>query len=163
MYRQTQEYLAGELAQEIGFVHVIFEGFAAVDEDNWDFVGELAAELVVAVDVDFLPGESAAAVEFGERFFNDLAQVTPFARVDHDLAKAGHRAECNNSGGVGSSGRTTGRGETARGEFGIVHARLLAPRVKARGFGMTHLKTAANPILHPGTEICEHDTIPIYE
>jgi hypothetical protein len=53
---------AGELAEEIGFVHAVLEGFAAIDEDYRDFVGELAAELFVAVHVYFLPGEAATAM-----------------------------------------------------------------------------------------------------
>jgi hypothetical protein len=73
-------------------VHAIFEGFAAVDEDDGDFVGELAAELVVGVDVDFLPDKATAAVEFGERFFDDLAKVAAFASVEHDLTGIGHGA-----------------------------------------------------------------------
>jgi hypothetical protein len=81
---------AGEFAEEVGFVHVIFEGFAAIDEDDGDFVGELTAELIVAVDVNVLPGEAAAAVEFGEGLFDDLAEVAAFAGVDHDLAGLGH-------------------------------------------------------------------------
>jgi hypothetical protein len=34
---------AGEFAEEVGFVHTVLEGFAAVDEDDGDFVGELVA------------------------------------------------------------------------------------------------------------------------
>jgi hypothetical protein len=52
--------LAGQLAEEFAFVHAVLEGFAAVDEDYGDFVRELAAELLVGVDVDFLPAEQAA-------------------------------------------------------------------------------------------------------
>ena len=74
------------------FVHAVFEGFTAVDEDYGDFVGELAAELVVGIDVDFLPVEAAAAMQFGEGFFDDLAKVAAFAGVYHDLAGLGHGA-----------------------------------------------------------------------
>ena len=35
--------LAGEFTQEFAFVHVVLEGFVAVDEDDRHFVGELAA------------------------------------------------------------------------------------------------------------------------
>ena len=48
------------------------------------------AELLVAIDVNFLPAEAAAAVQFGEGFFDDLAEVASFARVDDDLPEAGH-------------------------------------------------------------------------
>jgi hypothetical protein len=67
------------------FVHAVFEGFAAVDEDDGDFVGELAAELVVGVNVDFLQVESASAMEFGQRLLYNFAQVAAFARVNHNL------------------------------------------------------------------------------
>ena len=100
---------AGEFAEEVGFVHVVLEGFAAVDEDYRDFVGELAAELVVAVYVDVLPGEAAAAVELGESLFDDFAEVAAFARVDHDLAELGHWSEFSKAGRVYSSGMRAGR------------------------------------------------------
>jgi hypothetical protein len=74
------------------FVHAVFEGFAAVDEDDGDLVGELAAELVVGVDVDFLPSEPAPTMKFGESFFDDLAKVAAFAGVEHDLSGIGHGA-----------------------------------------------------------------------
>jgi hypothetical protein len=80
----------GELAEEVGFVHAVLEGFVAVDEDDRNFVGELAAELFVAVDVDVLPGKAAAAVEFGQSFFDDFAEVATFAGVNHDLAECRH-------------------------------------------------------------------------
>ncbi|HWY56338.1 MAG TPA: hypothetical protein VNZ03_17870 [Terriglobales bacterium] len=83
--------LPGQFAEEVGFVHVVLEGFATINENNGDFVGELAAELVVAVHVYVLPGEAAAAVQLGESFFDDFAEVASFARVDDDLAEVGHR------------------------------------------------------------------------
>jgi len=83
-------------------VHAVFEGFAAVDEDDGDFVGELAAELLVGVDVNFLPGKTAAALKFGEGFFDDLAKVAAFAGVEHDLAGIGHAASLAEMGGTTS-------------------------------------------------------------
>jgi hypothetical protein len=99
---------AGQLAKEVGFVHAVFEGFAAVDEDDGDFVGELTAELVVAVDVDVLPGEAAAAVEFGERFFDDFAEVASFAGVENDLPGLRHWGEFSKGGRCSASGRCGG-------------------------------------------------------
>jgi hypothetical protein len=89
---------AGEFAEEVGFVHAVLEGFAAVNEDDGDFVGELAAELFVAVDVDVLPGEAATAMQFGESLFDDLAEVTSFAGVDDDLTGLGHSGEFSKGG-----------------------------------------------------------------
>ena len=84
------DFLAGQLAQEFALIHVVLEGFAAVDEDDGDFVGELAAELLVGVDIDFLPAEQAAALELDQAFFDDLAEMTALPRVDEDLAGVGH-------------------------------------------------------------------------
>ena len=95
---------AGEFAEEVGFIHAVLEGFAAVDEDDWDFVGEPAAKLVVAVYVDVLPGEAAAAVEFGESLLDDFAEVAAFTGVDHDLAEIRHCGEFSKGGWVCSSG-----------------------------------------------------------
>jgi hypothetical protein len=89
---------AGEFAEEVGFVHAVLEGFAAVDEDDGDFVGEFAAELFVAVDVDVLPGEASAAMQFGQGLFDDLAEVTSLAGVDDDLAEFGHCGEFSKGG-----------------------------------------------------------------
>jgi hypothetical protein len=74
------------------FVHAVFEGFAAVDEDDGDFVGELTAELLVGIDVNLMPGETAPAMKFGEGLFDDLAKVAAFAGVEHDLTGIGHGA-----------------------------------------------------------------------
>jgi hypothetical protein len=103
-YRPVTLGSAAEFAEEIGFFHAVFEGLAAVDEDYRDFVGELAAELFVAVDIDVLPGESAAAMQFGQALFDDFAEVAALAGVDHDLAKFGHSAEFNKGGRVYSRG-----------------------------------------------------------
>jgi NAD(P)-dependent dehydrogenase (short-subunit alcohol dehydrogenase family) len=63
----------------------------------------LAAELFVAIDIDVLPGEAAAAMEFGQALFDDFAEVAAFAGVDHDLAEFGHCAEFNKGGWICSS------------------------------------------------------------
>src|SRR5215470_16371493 len=82
--------LARELAEEFPFVHPVLESLAAVDEDDWDLVGELAAQLFVGVYVDFLPAEQASALELDEAFLDDLAQMTALASVDQDLASVRH-------------------------------------------------------------------------
>ena len=82
---------------------MVLEGFATVDEDYRDFVGELTTELFVGVDVYVLPGEPAAAVKFGEGFFDDFAEVAALARVNHDLAEFRHCGEFSKGGWVCSS------------------------------------------------------------
>jgi hypothetical protein len=74
------------------FVHAVLEGFAAVDENDGNFVGELAAQLLVGVHVDFLPGEAAPAMELNQGFLHDLAKMAALAGVDHDLAGPRHGA-----------------------------------------------------------------------
>src|ERR1700756_3401024 len=68
--------LAGQLAQEFLLVHAVLESFPAIDEDDRHFVVELAAEFMVGIDVNFLPGKSAAAGELGETLFYNFAEVT---------------------------------------------------------------------------------------
>jgi hypothetical protein len=80
----------GEFAEEVGFVHAVFERFASIDKDYRDFVGELTTEFFVAIDIDVLPGEAAAAMKFGEGLFDDFAEMTSFAGIYHDLAGLGH-------------------------------------------------------------------------
>jgi len=82
--------LSGELAEEFLLGHAVFESFAAVDEDHGNFVGELAAEIVVGVDINFLPIEAAAAVELGHRFFDDFTKVAALARINNDLPQIRH-------------------------------------------------------------------------
>jgi hypothetical protein len=65
--------LARQLAEKFLFVHAVFEGFAAIDEDDGDFVVELAAEFGVGINVNFVPSEATAARKFREAFFHDLA------------------------------------------------------------------------------------------
>jgi hypothetical protein len=69
---------------------VVFEGFVTVDENEGDFVGELAAQFVVAFDVDFAPGETTAALQLGESFLHDFAEMAALARVNNDLSQRFH-------------------------------------------------------------------------
>jgi hypothetical protein len=90
--------LVGEFAEKFAFVHLVFEGLAAVDEDDGDFVGELAAEFFVGVDVYFVPGESTATFEFQQGLFDDFAEVASLAGINHDLAELGHGRQCSRGG-----------------------------------------------------------------
>jgi hypothetical protein len=58
--RVERSELASQLLQEFLLVHAVLEGFMAVNEDDGDFVVELAAEFGVSVNVDVLPGESSS-------------------------------------------------------------------------------------------------------
>jgi len=62
--------------QKIPLRHAVLEGLMAVDENNRDLVGELAAQRIVGIHVDLAPGKAAPTLEFGQRFLDDLAQVT---------------------------------------------------------------------------------------
>jgi len=61
--------LAGQSPQKLLLVHVVLEGFAAIDEDHGDFVVVLAAKVGIGIDIDFLPGEAASAGELRQAFF----------------------------------------------------------------------------------------------
>src|SRR5579862_2968437 len=82
----------GELVEEFALVHAVLESFLAVNEDDGNFVGELAAQVVVGIDIDVAPGESAAALQLDERFFHKFAQVTSSPRV-HDHLVVPHGAD----------------------------------------------------------------------
>ena len=82
--------LAGEFAEEFPLVHVVLEGFAAVDEDDGNFVGKLAAQFFVAIHIHLMPSETTAALQLAKSFFDDFTQVTALAGVDDDLAQNGH-------------------------------------------------------------------------
>ena len=77
---------ASQFAEEFALVHVVFEGFVAVDEDDGDFVGEASPQFVVALYVNFAPSKATTALQFGQRFLDDFAKMAAFAGVNHDLA-----------------------------------------------------------------------------
>jgi hypothetical protein len=79
------------MAEEFALIQSVFEGFAAINEDDGDFVGEAAAQFLVALDIDFTPGEAAPAVQLGERLFHDFTQVATLAGVDHYLTRLRHQ------------------------------------------------------------------------
>src|ERR1700756_690947 len=92
---RTSRRLAGQLAQKFPLVHAVLEGFAAVDEHDRDFVSELAAQLFVTINVDFLPAEKATALQLDQAFLDDLAKMTTLSGVDQHLAGVGHERECS--------------------------------------------------------------------
>ena len=82
--------LAGKFAEELSFVQAVFERFASIDEDDGDFVGELAAELFVGIHIDFLPAEHATSLKLDQALFDNLAQMAAFSGVDQYLAGVSH-------------------------------------------------------------------------
>src|SRR5690348_610159 len=81
---------AYELPQELPLVHAVLEGFASIDKDHRDFVIELAAQLGIAVHVNFAPGETTLARELGKALLYHFTQMASFARIDYDVACLGH-------------------------------------------------------------------------
>ncbi len=51
--------------------HSVLEGFAAINKNHGNFVGELTPELVIGIHVHFTPGESTAPVQFADRLFDN--------------------------------------------------------------------------------------------
>src|SRR5579883_2067177 len=86
---------AGQLAQEFALVHVVLEGLAAVNEDHRDLVGELPPQLLVRIDIHFLPAEQAPALELHQALLDDLAEMAPLPGVNEDFAGGVHEAECS--------------------------------------------------------------------
>jgi hypothetical protein len=84
---------AGKPSEEFLLVHVVFERFTAVDEDYRNLVVEIAAQLLVGVDIDLAPVETAAAMQLDQAFLHDLAQVTPLASVKLHFARLRHSGE----------------------------------------------------------------------
>ena len=80
----SHDLLAGELAEEFLLVHSVFEGFAAINEDDGDFIVKQAAEVGIAVHINFVPGKSASARKLRKAFFDDLTEMAPFARIQDD-------------------------------------------------------------------------------
>src|SRR5579862_7559927 len=93
---------AGQFAEEFALVHVVFEGLVAVDKYHWDFIGKSAAQFVVAFHVNLSPGKPAAAVQFSQRFLDDLTQVTALAGIDDDLARLRHGRSLARGAAVGN-------------------------------------------------------------
>jgi hypothetical protein len=95
MTRIERVGLAAEFAEEFALVHMVLEGLAAINEHDGHFIGKLASELFVGVDVDFLPAEQAAALQLDQTLFDDLTEMAALARVDHDMAEDVHERECS--------------------------------------------------------------------
>lgn len=51
-----------QAAKKFLLVEAILEGLLAVDEDHGNLAVKLSAEIVVGVDVDFVPGEAAVGL-----------------------------------------------------------------------------------------------------
>src|SRR5271155_1490473 len=82
--------LAGQLTQELLLVHAVLECFPPVDEHNRDLVIKLPPQFTIAIDIHFLPSESAAAGKLGKALFHQLAKMASLSRVNHDLSGFWH-------------------------------------------------------------------------
>jgi hypothetical protein len=92
--------LAGQLSQEFLLVHAVLEGFTAIDEDDRDFVVELAPKFGVSVYVDLLPGKSPPPRQLGQALFDYFAQVASLAGINHDAARLWHAGILARANGV---------------------------------------------------------------
>ena len=91
--RRIENRLVGEFTQKILFAHSILEGFSSIDEDDRNFIVELAPQLEVGIDINFAPGKASLAGELGETLFHHFAQMTTLAGVDDDAARVWHAEE----------------------------------------------------------------------
>jgi hypothetical protein len=78
-----------ELAQEILLIHAVFKSLLAINEDDRNFVGELAPERIIGVHINLLPAELGLAGEFGQRFLDDFAKVATLPRIKNNLVGHG--------------------------------------------------------------------------
>lgn len=85
--------LAGELAQEFLLVHAVLEGFAAVDENDWDLVVVFAPKFRVGVYINLAPGEATAACQLIQTLLDYFAEMTTPSGVNDDAAKIWHADE----------------------------------------------------------------------
>jgi len=85
--------LASQSSQEFLLVHAVFEGFAAVDENDRNFIVELAAKIGVRINIDLLPGESSTSRKLKQTLFYDFTQMAAFAGIDNDAARLWHAGE----------------------------------------------------------------------
>ena len=74
-----------QAAQEVAAVHVVFKGLAAIDEDHGYFVVILAAQFEVCIDVYLAPLEVGLALDSHKRLLDDVAEMTAWARIDHNF------------------------------------------------------------------------------
>src|SRR5271157_2085588 len=79
-----------QFAEEFLLVHAVLEGFAAVDEDDGNFVVVEVAECGVGINVHLAPGEAAVFVELDEGLLDDLAKVASPAGIHDHFARLGH-------------------------------------------------------------------------
>jgi len=88
--RDLNGRLTGELSEKLLLVQAVLERLSPVDEHDWNFVGELAPELIVGLNINLAPAKPSPAFQLDELFFDDLAQVTSLAGINHDFAEEGH-------------------------------------------------------------------------
>src|SRR5207244_12244134 len=81
---------ACQLTQEFAFVHAVLKCLTPVNKHHWNFVGELAAQFVVAIDIDFAPAKTAPALQLNQGFLHNFAEVTTLPGIHHDLAQHRH-------------------------------------------------------------------------
>ena len=91
---------SAQFAQEFLLVHAVLESLAAVNENYGDFVVVQATDFSVGVDIDFTPGEAAAAVEFDEALLDDFAEMTSLAGIYDDFPGLRHARQCSSFGAV---------------------------------------------------------------
>src|ERR1039458_1110013 len=101
---------SAQFAQEFLLIHAVFKRFAAIDEDHGDLVGIEAADFRVRVYIDFAPGKAAMLLQLDDALFDDFAEMTSLAGVNHDFPRRRHARECSSFGAVFPIYRMPGSG-----------------------------------------------------
>jgi hypothetical protein len=76
-------------------IHAVLEGLVAIDKDDGNFVGILAADFGIGIDIDFTPGKAAPLMQLDQTLLDDFAEMTSLPGINDDLAGPRHARQCN--------------------------------------------------------------------
>ena len=62
--------------QKVAPVHAILECLPAINDNHWNLVGELLLQFRARVDVHLAPLKVGFALDFGERLFHYVTEMT---------------------------------------------------------------------------------------
>jgi len=75
----------GQYPQKITRRHVVFEGFASIDKDDWHFVVVLLPQFRIGVNVHLAPPVLGLVPECAQRLLDNIAEMTSLARIDNHV------------------------------------------------------------------------------
>ena len=88
--REREQSSGAQLAKKFLLVHVVLEGFAAIDENYRDFIGIDTPDFGVRIYVNFTPGKATTPLELDEALLDDFAEMTSLAGVNDNFPRLRH-------------------------------------------------------------------------